>query len=172
MKKNNKLFTLIFTLFIIFSVTGCANYNEKATVIDNEGNKTEMSFKDLKKVLNSNESNFKKYYSGATIEFTDEVKNIRSETCKTVLATCNLVSFKGGWQLYLLINRESYKNKGMTYNFNSNIDLADIKVGTKVKVKSKIYNYFGIIIESINSTLDLNDDTESFTEMSSFIIED
>lgn len=104
--------------------------NQKATIIDNEGNEIEMSAEDLMNIFDTNEARFFKLYGGAKITFYGTVEQIGVNT--DVMAQSGKITtgqqkiiFKEGWGL--TIGTENRK-----------FDLSSYNVGDILKVTTSI----------------------------------
>lgn len=106
----------------------------KATIFTNEGNKVEMSVKDLVTEFAGNEARFNKIYKGATIEFAGTVKSISVDAAvyngSSYPTEQNLIKFEEGW--YLIIGTGTEGESELPY------DLADYAPGQKLKVRTGI----------------------------------
>lgn len=141
-KKNLKLMIIIVIVVVaiigIIAVVITSNNNsndktttnQKATIIDNEGNEIEMSAEDLMNIFDTNEARFFKLYGGAKITFYGTVEQIGINT--SVMAQSGKITtgqqkivFKEGWGL--TIGTENRK-----------FDLASYNAGDVLKVTTSI----------------------------------
>lgn len=100
----------------------------KATIVNNQGEVEELSSKELKKIYDENQANFKKNYAGAYIVFIGTVEKVRNgfmENGSTITLDC--IEFKEGFDFYL--NSNEY-------------DLSNISSGDKIIVLANIFSAF------------------------------
>ena len=117
---KRKIFLCLFALVGIVTITGCgSNSTTKASIVDNEGNKVEMTAKELLDINSENEKKFEKYYKGAKIELTEKVKEVSS--CSGCIY--DIVYLENDWEV--VFSKDYY-------------DLADLNKGDKVHIKSTI----------------------------------
>ena len=100
----------------------------KATIVNKQGEIEELSAKELKKIYDENQANFKKNYAGAYIVFIGTVERVRNgfiENGSTITLDC--IEFK----------------EGFNFNLNSNeYDLSNISSGDKIIVLANIFSAF------------------------------
>ena len=136
MKRKDILILLTLVNFCLLLVlTSCGLRETKATIVDNQGEKIELSAKELKEVYETNEAKFERVYKGANISFEGTVKSVEADCTEygSGIALDRIV-FEEGWKVSLA--------HGTNTEF-----LEDLEKGTKVRVKSNINSCFGIDID-------------------------
>jgi len=122
-----KVISLILVLIMILSLSACGGTSSGATIIDNEGNTIQMTADELMEA-NGNEVYFDKMYAGAEIVVEGTVEKVDFgfySNGSPILF--DRVELEEGWEVYL--PHDAY-------------DLAELAVGTKVRIASNVYRTF------------------------------
>lgn len=109
------------------SITRMINEAKAVAIVEKNGNKEEVTAKEIMKQFRENEVRAKNKYIGANITFVGTVRSIESgfyQNGSSVMVDC--IEFKEGWDVYLC--------HGMMTPI-----LMEMEPGTKVKVESNIY---------------------------------
>ena len=129
--KRKILFVLLLGVLVL-GLTGCGE--NKATIIDNNGNKVEMTSKDLVEVNKENNSKFETKYFLSDIDLTSTIQKVEAEGSYT--CGSNSKFFYG--DPYDLI----YLSDGWTLCVR-NYDLAKLDKDMKIRVKGVIVGIEG-----------------------------
>lgn len=164
MKK--KVLRILVCIIFVLCLTGCGNSDVKdnkdnkgevktgvngqvltdvkAKIVNNDGKTEKKSWYELDQLLGENNEYFKKYYHGAEVEITDTVVQIKNNEDIAGAPTgklCYKLILSSGWYVYL----DQEQN-----------DLSDVLAGTKVHIKSNIYdNNLWPIMHGNSSTIEI-----------------
>lgn len=117
---KNKWIEMLLIFVLVLIITGCGNKGTKASIVDNEGNKVEMTAKELLDINSENSAKFEKYYKEAEIELTGTVEKVSTNM--------------GGW-IYDIV----YLDDNWEIVFSKDYyDLSELEKGTKIHIISTI----------------------------------
>lgn len=140
--KMKKIFILL-CLVCILGLTGCGTASKtKATIIDNDNNKVQMTLQELYDLESENQSAFKNKYFNAKINFTATVEQVKSNVVRLGSSkSYDEIIFKEGWDLYL------------PYGEYDSI-LENLAKGDKLSIQTTIYTADTVGINSNDTVIE------------------
>ena len=141
MKKRVVLLFII--MIMIIGLTGCGSSGSKITIVDVDGNSSELTEKELKKKIEGNTSSFNNKYVTGKITFTGTISEIEDES-SVLFGTYSCGTY--GQPYYNKVASIKFKNNWMilyVYKGVDEVDIDNLSKGDKVEVTTNISQYSG-----------------------------
>ena len=151
---------------LMLGLTGCGS-QETSNIVTIGNEKENLTYKELSKIYKDNSIGFKEKYIGSTIVVNGKIKSIKDNETITLNYGYNtdgtiyemsdnswklpMIELEDGWKIFIFSEPRYEAN-------DSNVKIADLKVGDKIKVESHIISVKESVVNEINlGTLQTSD---------------